>query len=148
MVINSIQFLISCTIVLRDKEKVHDYRFLPEPNLIPLHIQEDLQAMIKELPMLPRMKRDWLVKENKLTLEQSVILVVSVALIFQLTNVLHVTNDAISMLLFQSIPELLNLYNMCSSHVNDQMLNSSIANFCINEILALINKTNTSLSER
>ena len=81
-IINSIHCFNSCTIVLRDKEKVHDYRFLPEPNLVPLHIKEDLQAMRKELPMLPRMKRDWLVKENKLTLEQSVILVVSAALIF------------------------------------------------------------------
>lgn len=34
---------------MRDKEKVHDYRFMPEPNLPPLHIYDNKTLPAGEL---------------------------------------------------------------------------------------------------
>ncbi|HET9102957.1 MAG TPA: Asp-tRNA(Asn)/Glu-tRNA(Gln) amidotransferase subunit GatB [Solirubrobacteraceae bacterium] len=39
---------------LRSKEEAHDYRYFPEPDLVPLHVTEDeLQAAREALPELP-----------------------------------------------------------------------------------------------
>ncbi len=42
------------TITLRSKEKEHDYRYFPEPNLVPIMINEDIIESIKnQMPELP-----------------------------------------------------------------------------------------------
>ena len=47
------------TRVLRLKENADDYRYFDDPNLIPLHIDEDLiEAVRAELPELPDQKRE------------------------------------------------------------------------------------------
>ncbi|CRL06165.1 CLUMA_CG019123, isoform A [Clunio marinus] len=73
------------TIVMRDKEVVQDYRFMPEPNLPPLHLnmcgdeqKNDLvnvDFISKSLPILPQQMRDDLVAKYKLNEETSQILV-------------------------------------------------------------------------
>jgi aspartyl-tRNA(Asn)/glutamyl-tRNA(Gln) amidotransferase subunit B len=49
-----------CTTLQRSKEEAHDYRYFPDPDLVPLHVGADwvkrLQAQIPELPMA-RFKR-------------------------------------------------------------------------------------------
>lgn len=75
---------------MRDKEKVHDYRFLPEPNLPPLVLYTDktlpdsclgnvvnIDQVKRCMPELPEETRQRLQKNYKISLEQSVILVVS-----------------------------------------------------------------------
>ena len=43
---------------MRSKEHAHDYRYMPEPDLAPLHIDEAWLARVKnEMPELPRAKR-------------------------------------------------------------------------------------------
>jgi aspartyl-tRNA(Asn)/glutamyl-tRNA(Gln) amidotransferase subunit B len=52
------------TVVMRGKEEAHDYRYFPEPDLVPLIIpQELIEDVRKTLPELPDAKRDRFVRE-------------------------------------------------------------------------------------
>ncbi|GAB6031134.1 hypothetical protein CHUAL_007942 [Chamberlinius hualienensis] len=69
------------TIPMRDKEKVHDYRYMPEPNLPPLLLRDDSENVLKEndlinidhlrrkLPKLPEQMRKDLMKSHQLPYE-------------------------------------------------------------------------------
>jgi aspartyl-tRNA(Asn)/glutamyl-tRNA(Gln) amidotransferase subunit B len=72
------------TVPMRDKEVVQDYRFMPEPNLPPLHLNlkseadDDLvsvPAIQKSLPPLPHQLRESLMTEHNLPQEMAIILV-------------------------------------------------------------------------
>lgn len=72
------------TIAMRDKEVVQDYRFMPEPNLPPLHLNLteeiskeliNVQEIKKCLPELPKCTRNHLMTEMKLPHELAIILV-------------------------------------------------------------------------
>jgi len=46
------------TVSMRSKEKAHDYRYFPEPDLLPVHISETwLEEVRRSLPELPEAKR-------------------------------------------------------------------------------------------
>lgn len=110
------------TIPMRDKEVVQDYRFMPEPNLPPLHL--NLRDQVSEelvnvcdiknsLPILPQQLREQLVKEKQLSQETSVILV----------------NEHVLLTYFNRIIE------------GDQKRSpKTIANVLINELLMICNK--------
>ncbi len=52
------------TLSMRSKEEAHDYRYFPEPDLLPLEVGEELiEGVRKTLPELPRAKRERFVKE-------------------------------------------------------------------------------------
>ena len=57
------------TLLMRSKEESHDYRYFPEPDLLPFNLSRDLVAKIKEsLPELPdqrceRLKKDYNISE-------------------------------------------------------------------------------------
>jgi aspartyl-tRNA(Asn)/glutamyl-tRNA(Gln) amidotransferase subunit B len=52
------------TASMRGKEEAHDYRYFPDPDLVPLKIDESWIAQIREdLPELPSEKRERFVKE-------------------------------------------------------------------------------------
>jgi len=52
------------TVVMRGKEEAHDYRYFPEPDLVPLIISQELiEEVRKTLPELPDAKRDRFVRE-------------------------------------------------------------------------------------
>jgi aspartyl-tRNA(Asn)/glutamyl-tRNA(Gln) amidotransferase subunit B len=56
------------TYSMRSKEQAHDYRYFPEPDLLPLVVDEKWQAEIAEtLPELPEARRARLVKEYGIT---------------------------------------------------------------------------------
>lgn len=74
------------TVVMRDKEVLHDYRFMPEPNLPPLRLNVngdksseliDVEVIRQSLPELPEQTRNNLVEQHDLRLETAAILVVS-----------------------------------------------------------------------
>ncbi len=49
----------NATFSMRDKEEAHDYRYFPDPDLVPLRLtQADLDAWKNELPELPRARRE------------------------------------------------------------------------------------------
>ncbi|MRC56989.1 hypothetical protein GH877_30535, partial [Bacillus thuringiensis] len=75
---------------MRDKERIHDYRFMPEPNLPPLRLYSDasppppcvttdqvinVDRLKERLPELPEEKRGRLETQYGLTLHQAIIIV-------------------------------------------------------------------------
>ena len=55
------------TVSMRSKEEAHDYRYFPEPDLVPLEISADWQGEIrKRLPELPDEKRDRFIQEYEI----------------------------------------------------------------------------------
>jgi aspartyl-tRNA(Asn)/glutamyl-tRNA(Gln) amidotransferase subunit B len=56
------------TYSMRSKEQAHDYRYFPEPDLLPLVVDEKWQAQIRRsLPELPEARRERMVKEYSIT---------------------------------------------------------------------------------
>jgi aspartyl-tRNA(Asn)/glutamyl-tRNA(Gln) amidotransferase subunit B len=53
---------------MRSKEQAHDYRYFPEPDLLPLVVDKKWQAEIRSgLPELPEARRDRMMKEYGIT---------------------------------------------------------------------------------
>ncbi|MGA2096794.1 MAG: Asp-tRNA(Asn)/Glu-tRNA(Gln) amidotransferase subunit GatB [Candidatus Acidiferrum sp.] len=49
----------SVTVTMRSKEKAHDYRYFPEPDLLPVHVSSAWRAeVLRSLPELPEAKRN------------------------------------------------------------------------------------------
>lgn len=118
------------TIAMRDKEVVQDYRFMPEPNLPPLHVtvkptgsnEEFVNAhsLSQQLPPLPQNIRESLVENYGITQEISIILV----------------NEKVLFDLFETILSE-------SSNRSPKVT----ANFLINELLTILNKHKIELEE-
>ena len=69
------------TYSMRSKEQAHDYRYFPEPDLLPLVVDEKWKAEItKTLPELPAARRARLVREYGITEYDAQVLTVSKAL--------------------------------------------------------------------
>ncbi|MEP4150966.1 MAG: Asp-tRNA(Asn)/Glu-tRNA(Gln) amidotransferase subunit GatB, partial [Lentilitoribacter sp.] len=61
---------------MRSKEDAHDYRYFPDPDLLPLEFsQEYVDALAKDLPELPDEKKDRLVNDLGLSVYDASILV-------------------------------------------------------------------------
>ncbi|MFH1103315.1 MAG: Asp-tRNA(Asn)/Glu-tRNA(Gln) amidotransferase subunit GatB [Pseudomonadota bacterium] len=55
------------TLSMRDKEEAHDYRYFPDPDLLPLVINDDwIKQITISLPELPEEKKDRFISEHKL----------------------------------------------------------------------------------
>ncbi|XP_058812052.1 glutamyl-tRNA(Gln) amidotransferase subunit B, mitochondrial [Topomyia yanbarensis] len=112
------------TVSMRDKEVVQDYRFMPEPNLPPLHVNVegiqsendtiDVQQIKTRLPELPEETRKKLVEVHNLTPEMAIILV----------------NDITLYKHFQAISE----------EPGKNRSPKMVGNFLINEFLMVLNK--------
>lgn len=60
---------------MRSKEEAHDYRYFPEPDLVPVYVSEEwIEKLKKELPELPNQKIDRYLREFELPLYDSEIL--------------------------------------------------------------------------
>jgi aspartyl-tRNA(Asn)/glutamyl-tRNA(Gln) amidotransferase subunit B len=69
------------TYSMRSKEQAHDYRYFPEPDLLPLVVDEKWKAEIaRTLPELPEARRARLVKEYGITEYDAQVLTVSKSL--------------------------------------------------------------------
>lgn len=69
------------TVPMRSKEEAHDYRYFPEPDLLPVIIDKDtIIGIEKELPELPEQKKDRFLKEYMLSKYEIDILVGNKAL--------------------------------------------------------------------
>ncbi|MGA8868225.1 MAG: Asp-tRNA(Asn)/Glu-tRNA(Gln) amidotransferase subunit GatB, partial [Candidatus Sulfotelmatobacter sp.] len=72
------------TYSMRSKEQAHDYRYFPEPDLLPLIVDEKWKAEItRSLPELPEARRARMVKEYGITEYDAHVLTVSKSLVDQ-----------------------------------------------------------------
>lgn len=56
------------TFSMRSKEEAHDYRYFPEPDLVPFSVtQEEIQSERLKIPELPKQKKERLVREFQLS---------------------------------------------------------------------------------
>jgi len=56
------------TVSMRGKEEAPDYRYFPEPDLLPLRIEEEIiQRIREEIPELPEERKERLIKEYNLS---------------------------------------------------------------------------------
>ena len=61
---------------MRNKEEAHDYRYFPDPDLLPLNLNQDfIDEIFKELPELPDDKKDRIMEQYKLNSYDADILV-------------------------------------------------------------------------
>lgn len=66
------------TRTMRSKEEANDYRYFPDPDLLPVHIdQKTIEALKNELPELPAAKRERFINEYGLSEYDSDVLTVS-----------------------------------------------------------------------
>ncbi|TXL19583.1 Asp-tRNA(Asn)/Glu-tRNA(Gln) amidotransferase GatCAB subunit B [Methylococcaceae bacterium HT5] len=55
---------------MRSKEEANDYRYFPDPDLLPVYISDELRAQVKaDLPELAHIKRQRFIEQYKLDLE-------------------------------------------------------------------------------
>jgi aspartyl-tRNA(Asn)/glutamyl-tRNA(Gln) amidotransferase subunit B len=58
----------SCTVSMRSKEKAHDYRYFPEPDLLPVHVSDAWrEEIVRTLPELPEARRARFIEAHGLT---------------------------------------------------------------------------------
>lgn len=63
------------TYSMRSKEQAHDYRYFPEPDLLPLVVDEAFQAKVRgTMPELPHERRERFVREFGITAQDAVVL--------------------------------------------------------------------------
>ena len=61
---------------MRSKEEAHDYRYFPDPDLLPLEIEQSyIEKLKKNLPELPDQKKERFIKKFKLTPYEANVLV-------------------------------------------------------------------------
>ncbi len=61
---------------MRSKEEAHDYRYFPDPDLLPLEIEQSfVDSLKKNLPELPDQKKDRFIKDFKLSPYEATVLV-------------------------------------------------------------------------
>ena len=61
---------------MRSKEEAHDYRYFPDPDLLPLEIEQSfVDNLKKNLPELPDQKKDRFIKDFKLSPYEANVLV-------------------------------------------------------------------------
>ena len=80
---------------MRSKEHAHDYRYFPEPDLLPLVVDQNWQAKIRAtLPELPEARRQRMVKEYGITEKDAIVLTVTKALADQFEEAAKVAKNA------------------------------------------------------
>ena len=63
------------TFAMRSKEEAHDYRYFPDPDLLPLVVSEEwLEELKEEIPELPEARRERFVKEYELDPEDAALI--------------------------------------------------------------------------
>ena len=107
------------TATMRSKEKEQEYRYFPEPDLVPMRFTDEWIGRLRaEIPELP------LAKQNRFVSEYDI-------------------SQADAEVLTESI-ELADFYDACAKAAKDP---KAVANWLIGEFLRLVNATGTSIAD-
>ncbi len=103
---------------MRSKEDAHDYRYFPDPDLLPLNLKQSLiDKLKKELPELPDEKKERFINEHNLSSYEANILV--------------------------SEKEISNYYEEVIKGCDKKLA----SNWIVGELFAVLNKKNLSISQ-
>uniref|UniRef100_A0A182SFZ0 Asn/Gln amidotransferase domain-containing protein n=1 Tax=Anopheles maculatus TaxID=74869 RepID=A0A182SFZ0_9DIPT len=130
------------TIAMRDKEVVQDYRFMPEPNLPPLHLKLhtaesaaeepeadviDVPKLGQTIPELPEQTRQRIVEMHQLTSTIAITLVNDITLYQHFRSIIEGTTD--------------------KKEEQSRRSPKLVANFLINELLTILNRNKMDTEE-
>lgn len=105
---------------MRSKEEANDYRYFPDPDLLPVEISsEQINKIKSSLPELPDAKKNRLMNEYDIKEDDAEILSISTA--------------------------LSNYFEECAKHVDSKF--QLLANFILSEVIGLCNKNNIDIAE-
>jgi len=80
------------TFSMRSKEEAHDYRYFPEPDLVPVEVNSEwIESIRKELPELPQARRGRILREFGLSPYMTDILVSEQELIEYFETCMHIS---------------------------------------------------------
>lgn len=108
------------TLSMRSKEKAHDYRYFPEPDLVPIELDEEYIARINEsLPELPVEKRQKFIEQYKLPEYDAGIIVNSkyLAAFFESCTSYYYNPKAVSNFIMGELMRLMKEKDMDYSHI-------------------------------
>jgi aspartyl-tRNA(Asn)/glutamyl-tRNA(Gln) amidotransferase subunit B len=124
------------TVGMRNKEQAHDYRYFPEPDLVPLRISEKwLNAVMNDMPELPAQKRQRFVESYGLREYDAHILTVTRAMAEYYGEVAKVSGDPKTAANWV-VGDLAGALNASAKDVTE----SPISAKSLGELVALINK--------
>ena len=124
------------TVGMRSKEHAHDYRYFPEPDLVPLRVGEQLLYEVKSsLPELPQDRRDRFVKEYGLREYDAQVLTLTRATGDYFENAVKASGDGRATANWV-VGDLMGLLKAVGKDVTD----SPISAQHLGELVALINK--------
>jgi len=104
---------------MRGKEEAHDYRYFPEPDLIPIEpSREWIEDIRKHLPELPEARKQRFINEYQLPEQDAILLV--------------------------SSKKLADYYEDCVKAYNDPKI---VSNWVLNDLMALLSNSKQSLEE-
>ena len=104
---------------MRSKEEAHDYRYFPEPDLVPVVVPEEwINEIKKSLPELPEEKRDRFMKQYKLPKYDAEVLTSSKA--------------------------LADYYEQCVKYIDDY---KSVSNWIMVEVLKIFNERQIDIAD-
>jgi aspartyl-tRNA(Asn)/glutamyl-tRNA(Gln) amidotransferase subunit B len=114
------------TRAMRSKEEANDYRYFPDPDLLPLVIDEALIERVRsELPELPRQKRERFISQYNLSPYDAAILVSSRDMATFYENVVKESNNQPKLAANWIISELLGALNKAGLEIDASPISSA-----------------------
>lgn len=109
------------TTLMRVKESAHDYRYFPDPDLLPVHTEQLLSIAKKRMPELPQVKCTRLIKDYELSAYDAAVLTEDYALVNYFEETIRVAKQ----------------------HVRPK----TVANWIINDLLSALGAASLSIVE-
>ncbi len=123
------------TKAMRSKEEAHDYRYFPDPDLLPLEIDKKLlQKCQKNMPELPHDKLERFIKEYKLSKYDASVLTTEKTLADYFENVSNLTSAKSKTVANWIITEFLSYLNKDSVDVTNAPIKAEMLAKLINKI--------------
>ncbi|RDI42859.1 Asp-tRNA(Asn)/Glu-tRNA(Gln) amidotransferase subunit GatB [Aquicella lusitana] len=111
---------------MRSKEEANDYRYFPDPDLLPLVISDELIEKVRlELPELPQQKRERFMSQYGLSAYDASILVSSKDMADYYENVVKESGDQPKLAANWVISELLGALNKASLDIQESPITSA-----------------------
>lgn len=134
------------TIPMRDKEVVLDYRFMPEPNLLPIYLttqdndEKDvvsISKLAKQIPELPSQSRARLLKDHNLSPHTALLIVEDSSVLLAFDKILGENNNRNSNLVSNV---LINSVRTICNKKKCQIENLNLTNRQIGQVVDLLEK--------